>query len=246
MKEEGNCTLPLDMLRSLKVQHATKAVCVPKEGADKAKACVDALVAAGVTKPMPPAYMVAWPDDVEAMSLKDLPAYERHPRSLVYSTCVELGLLRDGRFTCADAKASEILRVAVLDDKNAGHPGEIDREGAILTGFSLGAYSAVQIARNHPGRWPYLILNEANVALDAAQLRAAGVKAVALLAGERGSQVAGEKRTVESLARQGFPARLWVMKGAGHFYSADIDALMADAVTFVLSEGAASDAGAAK
>lgn len=119
MKEEGNCTLPLDMLRSLKVQHATKAVCVPKEGADKAKACVDALVAAGVTKPMPPAYMVAWPDDVEAMSLKDLPAYERHPRSLVYSTCVELGLLRDGRFTCADAKASEILRVAVLDDKNA-------------------------------------------------------------------------------------------------------------------------------
>ena len=29
------------------------------------------------------------------------------------------------------------------------------------------------------------------------------------------------------------------MKGAGHFYSADIDALMNEAVTFVRSEGAA-------
>jgi hypothetical protein len=54
--------------------------------------------------------------------------------------------------------------------------------------------------------WPYLVLNEADVALDVAQLRAAGVKAVALLAGE-----------------------------------SDIDALMADAVSFVLAEG---DAGA--
>lgn len=124
--------------------------------------------------------------------------------------------------------------VAVVD---ANHPGEVSREGAILTGFSLGAYSAVQIARNHPGRWPYLVLNEADVPLDVAQLRAAGVKAVALLAGEKGSQVTGERRTAERLARQGFPARLWVMKGAGHHYSGDIDALMTEAIAFVLAEG---------
>jgi hypothetical protein len=133
--------------------------------------------------------------------------------------------------------------IALVD---ARYPGEIDREGAVLTGFSLGAYTAVQIARNHPGRWPYLILNEADVALDAAQLRAAGVKAVALLAGEKGSQVAGERRTAERLAKQGFPARLWVMKGAGHHYSADIDALMAEALAFVIGEGVSADAGAAR
>ena len=132
----------------------------------------------------------------------------------------------------------------------AEYPGQVGREGAVLTGFSLGAYAAVQIARNHPGRWPYLVLNEADVALDAAQLRAAGVKAVALLAGEKGSQVAAERHTAERLAKQGFPARLWVMKGAGHHYSADIDTLMAEAIAFVLAAAAppsdvTSDAGAA-
>jgi alpha/beta superfamily hydrolase len=137
--------------------------------------------------------------------------------------------------------------IAVVD---AAHPGEMVREGSVLTGFSLGAYSAVQIARSHPGRWPYLVLNEADVPLDAAQLRAAGVRAVALLAGENGSQVAGERRTAERLAKQGFPARLWVMKGAGHYYSADIDALMAEAIAFVLAASdrkpdVTSDAGAA-
>lgn len=140
--------------------------------------------------------------------------------------------------------------IAAVD---ANHPGEISRDGSILTAFSLGAYAAVQIARAHPGRWPYLILNEANVDLDAKALAAAGVKAVALIAGENGSQLAGEKRTAEKLAKQGFPARLWVMKGAGHYYSADIDTIMAEAVAFVLraplSEGASAvsaDAGAAR
>ena len=102
----------------------------------------------------------------------------------------------------------------------------------------MGAYAAYQIARAHPGRWPYLILNEANVPLDKAQLEAAGVRAVALIAGERGSQLAGERKTAERLAKQGYPARLWVMKGAGHHYSADIDAIMSEAIAYVLREGA--------
>lgn len=122
--------------------------------------------------------------------------------------------------------------IAVVD---AAHPGEIDRDGAILTGFSLGAYAAADIARRHPGRWPHLILTEADVPLDEAQLRKAGVRAVALLAGERGSQIAGAKRTADRLASRGYPAKLIVMKGAGHHYSADIDALMEEAITFVTS-----------
>ncbi|MBS2019490.1 MAG: hypothetical protein JST00_41895 [Deltaproteobacteria bacterium] len=122
--------------------------------------------------------------------------------------------------------------IAVVE---AAYPGEIRREGAILTGFSLGAYAAATIARTHPGRWPYLILTEADVPLDATQLRAAGVLGVALIGGERGSQVAGQKRTVDKLVKQGFHAKLWVMKGAGHHYSADIDTIMSEAMDFVLA-----------
>jgi predicted esterase len=116
------------------------------------------------------------------------------------------------------------------------YPGIATRDGAILTGFSKGAYAAVQIALKSPGKWPYLILNEADVALSAKALREAGVLAVALIAGERGSQLPGERRTVQALTRQGFPARLWVMPGAGHFYSANIDQLMREAMDFVLAE----------
>jgi enterochelin esterase-like enzyme len=133
--------------------------------------------------------------------------------------------------------------IALVDSK---YPGEISRDGSILTGFSMGAYAAYMIAQKHPGRWPYLILNESDVPLEKATLETAGVKAVALIAGEIGSQVAGERKTAAKLEKQGFPARLWVMKGAGHHYSADIDNIMAEAIAFVLSEGATpTDGGSA-
>lgn len=124
------------------------------------------------------------------------------------------------------------------------HPGAATREGAVLTGFSMGAYAAVRIAERNPGRWPFLILNEADVSLSAERLRKAGVRAVALIAGERGSQLPGERRTVKALQAQGFRAKLWVMKGAGHHYSADIDQIMREALDFVI-EAQESPAGAA-
>jgi predicted esterase len=114
------------------------------------------------------------------------------------------------------------------------HPGEITREGAILTGFSRGAYAAVRIASAHPGRWPYLALNEADVALDAATLRKAGVRAVAMIAGERSGQVKGERATVKKLEAQAYPAKLWIMPGAGHHYSENIDEIMHEVVTWLL------------
>ncbi|HSO31505.1 MAG TPA: hypothetical protein VLT33_03285 [Labilithrix sp.] len=61
----------------------------------------------------------------------------------------------------------------------AKHRGSIRRDGAVLTGFSRGAYAAPVIARMHPGRWPFLVLIEANVPLSAASLRRSGVRAVA-------------------------------------------------------------------
>jgi|GEM_PF-1960381 len=120
IKEEGSCILPVELLSRVKMQHSTKGLCVPKEGAEKARACVDALVAAGVTHRMPESYMLAWPDEVASASLTDIPAYERRSRSLVYGTCVELvGELREGRFTCADARADKVLKVTATGDTHA-------------------------------------------------------------------------------------------------------------------------------
>ena len=95
-------------------------------------------------------------------------------------------------------------------------------------------------AMHHPGRWPFLIVNEADVDLTLPMLRGAGVRSVALIAGEWGTQIAGERRTVAALAAEGYPARLWVMGHVGHPYSTDIDAIMQEALAYVLSSETAT------
>jgi predicted esterase len=128
--------------------------------------------------------------------------------------------------------------------------GSIRKEGAILTGYSRGAYAAPIIARMHPGRWPYLVLIEANVPLSVASLKSAGVRAVALVAGEQGTEIAGEQKTQADLERAGFPAKLFVMRRTGHLYSEDMEHVMHEALSFVLQyedaprqAGDVSDAG---
>lgn len=116
----------------------------------------------------------------------------------------------------------------------AKHRGSIRRDGAVLTGYSRGAYAAAVIARQHKDLWPYLVLIEANVSLTAASLRAAGIHAVALVAGEQGDQIGGMRATVEALDKDGFPARLFVMKKTGHLYSEDVEVVMRDALAYVL------------
>jgi predicted esterase len=126
----------------------------------------------------------------------------------------------------------------------AQYPDEISRDGSILTGFSLGATMASLIAMKHPARWPYLILIEAQVALSVEKLRAAGVRAVALIAGEIGANVYGDRAITDALNAQGFPARFWIMPKAGHYYSANIDDIMKEAMEWLLAQGD-GDAGAA-
>jgi pimeloyl-ACP methyl ester carboxylesterase len=112
------------------------------------------------------------------------------------------------------------------------------REGAILVGYSRGGYAAVILAVRHPGRWRSLIINEADVDLTVPMLRRAGVRSVALIAGEYGTQIAGERRTVDALVGEGYPARLWTMPKVGHPYSPDIESIMREAIAFVLEHKA--------
>jgi hypothetical protein len=135
-------------------------------------------------------------------------------------------------WTIGDDGMDKDLEAAIAEIESR-NPGEFSRDGAILTGFSKGAYAAVGIAKKHPGRWPYLILNEADVSLSAKVLRDAQVRAVALIAGEVSGQVAGEKRTAAALEKEGYPVKLWLMPKAGHFYSPDIDEIMRQAIAFV-------------
>jgi hypothetical protein len=128
----------------------------------------------------------------------------------------------------------------------AKHPGSVRRSGAVLTGFSRGAFAAPVIARMHPGRWPLLVLIEANAPVTAASLRKAGVRAVAWLAGEVGTELAGERKTDAELRNAGFPSTLIVMPRVAHLYPDDMDDLMREALEFVLShEHDGGDAAAA-
>jgi predicted esterase len=139
-------------------------------------------------------------------------------------------------WTQAASKTDGDLEAAIAAVE-AELPGLSTRDGAILMGFSKGAYQAVKIAAAHPGRWARLVLIEANVQLSVESLRRAGVQAVALIAGQRSGQLRGQKRTADRLMDQGFPAKLWVMPNAGHHYSADIDTIMAEALDFVAASG---------
>jgi len=116
------------------------------------------------------------------------------------------------------------------------YPDEIEREGAVLVGFSRGAYVAVYSAQLHPGRWPYLVLNEADTEVTANQLKAAKVKAVVLMAGGIGLNVKPVKKTFDELEKAGFPAKMIVMPNAAHYYSNDIGDLMTEAIQFFISQ----------
>jgi predicted esterase len=110
----------------------------------------------------------------------------------------------------------------------------IDREDAVLTGYSRGAFAAAVLATAHPGRWPHLLLIEANAPLRAEALVRARVRNVALVAGERGTEHAGMKKTAEALAAEGYPAKLFTMRNTGHLYSEDMEQVMHAALTFLL------------
>lgn len=137
-------------------------------------------------------------------------------------------------WTEPDTKIDEDLERSI-DATLDAFPNAIDRSDAVLCGFSKGAYTAMKIALAHPGRWPYLVFNEANVQPSVDQLQKAKVRAVAFIAGEIGGQIGKEKSTVAKLQKAGFPAKFWPMPKAGHYYSEDIATIMREAIEFVTS-----------
>jgi predicted esterase len=135
------------------------------------------------------------------------------------------------------ASVAPSLRAA-LGAAEAMAPGKLDRAGnGTLVGYSNGAYFAVVVAESEPGRWTGLVLLSMRLDLDAARLRAAGVRRVVLAAGERD----GAQASMRALARRtdaaGLPTAFMSLGAGGHELPPDIDARMSDAVAWVRGAG---------
>ena len=75
---------------------------------------------------------------------------------------------------------------AALDAAAALAPGKLDRSsGGTLMGYSNGAYFAAEVAQSEPGKWTGVVLLSMQLELDAARLRAAGIRRVVLGAGDK-------------------------------------------------------------
>jgi len=121
-----------------------------------------------------------------------------------------------------------------LDAAGALAPGKLDRgRDGTLIGYSNGAYFAAEVACSEPGRWQGLVLMSMKLDLDAARLRAAGVRRVALAAGDRDDA----RSSMETLARRlddaGVQARFLSLGPGGHALPPDISARMCVAVSWV-------------
>lgn len=134
----------------------------------------------------------------------------------------------DESFTLMDQDLERAIAIAAKKTD-----GGFSREGAVLTGFSRGGWAAIELVRMHPGRWPYLILIEADVTATLAHLRASKVRSMVMIAGEFGTELPGEQKTVDALVAAGYPAKLLVMPKTAHLYSTNINDLMAEALDFV-------------
>ncbi|MFO0660702.1 MAG: dienelactone hydrolase family protein [Polyangiaceae bacterium] len=130
------------------------------------------------------------------------------------------------------ANVQEDLDAAVSSIEELSE-GRLSQGDAVLTGFSRGGYLALDLAKRAPGRWPYLILVESDVRVDAEMLSKAGVRAIGLIAGEMSTQRAGMEKSYRKLSEQGVRVKLWVMPGAGHAYSNDIADIAAEALELV-------------
>ncbi len=123
---------------------------------------------------------------------------------------------------------------AALDAAAALWPGKLDRSGGgTLMGYSNGAYFAAEVALHEPGRWTGLVLLSMHLELDAARLRAAGIRRVVLAAGDRDMASTSMRKLADALDAGGVPARFVSLGPAGHELPRDLDARMVEPVAWV-------------
>jgi pimeloyl-ACP methyl ester carboxylesterase len=113
------------------------------------------------------------------------------------------------------------------------HAKSVDSTRKALVGYSLGATAALRIALAQPGQWNGLMIVNAGVEPGAATLRKAGVKRIALVAGDRDRSAHKLKRAAQRLKRAGIDARYFSMGAVGHYFDATSESRMVEALTWL-------------
>lgn len=94
----------------------------------------------------------------------------------------------------------------------------ISEEGAVLVGFSLGAFAAVSLLSSGTHQFAGVVLVGASVAPTAEQITSAGVARIALVAGDFDSSAPAMQRAAAALKKQGIRARFVSLGQTGHFF----------------------------
>jgi predicted esterase len=127
---------------------------------------------------------------------------------------------------------------AALDAAGALAPGKLDRSGGgTLMGYSNGAYFAAEVAQSEPGKWTGLVLLAMHLELDAARLRAAGIRRIVLAAGDKDGAHDAMKALAARTDAAGVPTRFVSLGPVGHELPlpapSDMDARMCGAIAWV-------------
>jgi len=131
-----------------------------------------------------------------------------------------------------DARLREVVTRA-LSALHERHPSA-SRERTALVGYSLGA-SAVQrlVAREQAGFSHIMFLNAGTV-VAAEPLRRAGVRRVALVAGDRDMSAPKLKASTRRLQAGGMSAQFFSLKDTGHFFDPTSESRLVDPLGWLL------------
>ncbi len=143
------------------------------------------------------------------------------------------GRMWAGNYASVAPAVHDALRAA-----EAIAPGKLDRSaGGTLVGYSNGAYFAAVVAESEPGAWSGLVLLSMRLDLDAARLRAAGVRRVVLAAGEHDGAWTSMQALAARIDAAGLPTAFVSLGAGGHELPGDIDARMTPALAWVRGVG---------
>lgn len=113
------------------------------------------------------------------------------------------------------------------------HAERIDTRRKALVGYSLGAPAALRIALAQPGQWSGLMIVNAGVQPSAATLKKAGIRRVALVAGERDRSAHKLRAAATRLKRAGVDAQYFSMGPVGHYFDATSESRLVESLTWL-------------
>lgn len=124
----------------------------------------------------------------------------------------------------------------------ASFPGSVDVAApSVVIGFSQGAYVAVDIVRERPGKYMGMLLIGAEITTTAEALSAAGVKRVVLAAGVYDGARPAMEAEARKLTADGFAARFVSLGTVGHTYVPDREGVLQSSLEWLEGTAAAPE-----